>query len=95
MSVGGQASEDRHFVDLELLQPHEEVVDIAVLPLHDYLRDHPWKLLLLGWKQSSHRERVHGGLDEGRDDELKHFALLDDEVVRLLLRIIDEFRSHA
>ena len=56
MPVGGQTREDGDFVDLELFQPHKEVVDVTVLSLHDDLRDHSWQLLLLGWKQGSHRQ---------------------------------------
>ena len=56
MLVGSEACEDRYLVDLQLLQPHEEVVDVTVLPLHDHLRDDSWELLLLGREQSSHGE---------------------------------------
>ena len=93
--VGGETCEDGHLVDLKLFQSHEEVVNMAVLPLHYYFRDHSWKLLLLGWKQSRHRERVHRSLDEGCDNQLEHFALLYDEVVCLFLRVIYEFWAHA
>ena len=39
MPVGSQPREDRHLVHLELLQPHEEVVDVTVFALLEYLAE--------------------------------------------------------
>ena len=38
--IAGKSSEDGNLVDLKLLQAHEEVVDVAVLALHDNLGQH-------------------------------------------------------
>ena len=94
MLVGGQARENRHFVDLELLKAHEKVVDVAVLPLHDDLAEDSGQLLLLWGDQGCHRERVHRSGDERCHDQLEDLALLQNHVVCLLLRLFDQLVRH-
>ena len=86
-----KSREDRHFVDLQFLQAHEEVVDVAILALHEDLLDHSGQLLLFWGDKGGHRERAHRRLDEGGDDQLEYLALLENEVVRFLFGLVDEF----
>ena len=92
MTIASQSREDGHLVDLQLLEAHEEVVNVAVLALHDDLCEHSGQLFLFGRDQSRHGHRAHSGLDEWSHDELEDLALLQDEVMRLLLGLVDQLR---
>ena len=89
--IACQSRENGHPVDSELSHAHKEIVDVTVFSLHHNLCQHSRQLLLLRRNQGRHRERAHCCLHERSHNQLEDVALLQDEVVCLLLCLINHF----